>query len=112
MPVGLVARQRLVYDGRLPYQFAVKGEFRRRTVPVKELPANVWGLYQMHGNVWEWCVDPWRKYGAQAMLDPGLPNFLAPLVPLAEGQQGQKVMRGGSWRDRARFARSAFRLVP
>ncbi len=101
-----VNMQQVNYDGRFFHQFAVIGECRDRTVPVKELPANAWGLYQMHGNVWEWCADPWRKYGAQAMLDPGLPNFLA---PLAEGQQVQGVMRGGSWRDRARFARSAYR---
>ncbi len=76
------------------------GEYREKTVPVKALPANAWGLFQMHGNVWEWCADAMRKYTHDAVRDP-------------HGATGKGTasfaVRGGSWFDLPRRARSARR---
>jgi formylglycine-generating enzyme required for sulfatase activity len=86
------------YDGDNPYNNGPKGEYRRRTVPVLALPANDWGLYQMHGNVWEWCRDEKRDYAEGTVVDP--------TGGIGDGPRG---LRGGSWSNRARRARSAYR---
>lgn len=96
------------YDGTRPYANGEKGEDRGRTVPVKALPANVWGLYQMHGNVWEWCDDELQdQYAAGDALDPGLPALLV-RAPDGVGRAG-RVIRGGAWHGGAWVARSACR---
>ena len=86
------------YDGNYPYAGGAKGEYRKKTVPVKSLPANAWGLYEVHGNVWEWCADGYGPYPTGEATDPqGVPN--------AES----RVLRGGSWGGTARGCRSAHR---
>jgi sulfatase modifying factor 1 len=76
------------------------GYERGRTVPVASLPANPWGLYEMHGNVWEWCSDWYGPYAAAPQMDPEGP-----------AQGSGRVLRGGSWVFGAIDARSAFRYV-
>jgi formylglycine-generating enzyme required for sulfatase activity len=93
------------YDGNYPYGKGKKGEYREHTVAVKALPANAWGGYQMHGNVWEWCADTPREYGLEAVLDPGLADALA--VPL--DSEAVRALRGGGWFNDALYARSASR---
>jgi formylglycine-generating enzyme required for sulfatase activity len=86
------------YNGDYPYNGAAKGIFREQTVPVKTLPANPWGLYEMHGNVWEWCSDWYGKYEEKDVIDP---------IGPVDGSD--RVLRGGSWSDDARSTRSANR---
>ncbi|MFO7567681.1 MAG: SUMF1/EgtB/PvdO family nonheme iron enzyme [Enhygromyxa sp.] len=69
---------------------------------VGEKDANPFGLYDMHGNVWEWCRDGWAHYDeTKPRVGDGLRR-----EPVAEGD---RVIRGGSWSSTAHYARSAFR---
>jgi len=88
------------YDGNYPYAGGEEGLYREETVEVKALPCNGWGLYQMHGNVWEWCQDWLGAYPAEMVVDPRGP---------AEGED--RVLRGGCWFSSGRFARSASRFA-
>ena len=49
-----ITPEQVNYHGEYPYANGKKGLYRAKTVPIKSLPANSWGLYEMHGNVWEW----------------------------------------------------------
>jgi len=83
-------------DGKIYAGRAERG--RRRTVPVGSLPANPWGLDEMHGNVWEWCED-WH-----APYEPGLAAN-----PIGPDKGGERVLRGGCWGSNAVTVRSADR---
>jgi formylglycine-generating enzyme required for sulfatase activity len=71
------------------------------THPVGLKKANSWGLYDMLGNVWEWCLDGRRQYSSDSVIDP--------VGPLQEGVD--RVLRGGSWNDRVRSVRAAYRVA-
>ncbi|HRF45523.1 MAG TPA: formylglycine-generating enzyme family protein [Candidatus Competibacteraceae bacterium] len=94
-----ITPEQVNYDGRYPYAGGAQGQSRQETVEVTVLPCNGWGLYQMHGNVWEWCEDRYGNYPVDTVIDP---------VGLVSG--ASRVLRGGSWIYDGRFARSAFRL--
>jgi formylglycine-generating enzyme required for sulfatase activity len=87
------------FDGRATYGKGRKGEYRGRTVPVGSLPANPWGLHEMHGNVWEWVEDDYGPYPGQA----------TDASPLVHADAGSRVLRGGSWVSFSEFLRSANR---
>ena len=68
------------------------------TTPVGTFPANAWGLFDMHGNVWEWCMDWKGEYPEGAVTDPKGPR-----------DGSSRVLRGGSWDNPPRSCRSANR---
>lgn len=84
-------------DGSHPYGTDVRGPNRKSSAPVRSYQPNPWGIYDMHGNVWEWCRD---EYDAQLSggTDPYRPGV------------GGRVLRGGSWTNSARICRSAARF--
>jgi len=86
------------YDGNHPYAGGSKGEYRQKTVQVKTFKPNPWGLWQMHGNVWEWCADWFGAYSQGPVIDPRGPDTGT-----------FRVLRGGSWNCSGRGLRSAFR---
>jgi hypothetical protein len=75
------------------------------TTDVCRFAANAFGLYDMHGNVWEWCADLWHSSYINAPVH-GQPWLDADL-PQDSGQL--RVMRGGSWGSSSRHCRSAYR---
>jgi uncharacterized protein (TIGR02996 family) len=86
------------YDGSHPHGAGKKGVYRARTIAVASFPCNAWGLFDMHGNVWEWCKDRLARYGASPVRDPQGPKG-----------GGGRVIRGGAWRIPADQCRSASR---
>jgi formylglycine-generating enzyme required for sulfatase activity len=90
------------YNGNYPYPSAPKGKYREQTTDVGIFPPNAFGLYDMHGNVWEWCEDERHENYINAPTDGSSWQSRISL--------GQKVLRGGCWHDYARYCRSACRL--
>jgi formylglycine-generating enzyme required for sulfatase activity len=98
-----ITPEQVNYDGNYPYAGGEKGKYRDETVEVKSLPCNGRGLYQVHGNVWEWCSDWYGDYPTGIVIDP-----IGPL------DGSYRVLRGGSWFYYGWVVRSAvrFRYVP
>lgn len=86
------------FKADFPSKYASIGEYIGHPTPVGSYPPNPWGLYDMHGNVWEWVSDWYAPYSSKHLIDPKGP------------QSGtMKVIRGGSWYFSADNARSYFR---
>lgn len=89
------------FNGKYPYGGALEGPYLERTTAVGSYKPNPFGLFDMHGNVWEWCADWFDKnYYKQAhRQDPQGPK-----------NGSSRVLRGGSWDFYGLFCRSAFRV--
>jgi formylglycine-generating enzyme required for sulfatase activity len=88
------------YNGNYTYAGGPKGEYRQRTVPVDSFAANPWGLFNVHGNVWEWTEDCWNDSNQG---NPGNGNVRT------TGNCSRRVVRGGSWFFLPHVLRAAFR---
>lgn len=87
------------YDGNYVYGKGRKGNYRQQTVEVGQFPANPWGLYDMHGNVWEWTGSGYdEKYGGAELR-----------IVSNRDSSGPRVLRGGSWYSEPLRLRSAAR---
>jgi formylglycine-generating enzyme required for sulfatase activity len=84
------------------YAEQAKGEYRPDTTPVGQFPPNAFGLYDMHGNVWEWCADTFHGNYDGAPTDGS--------VWVQNGNDNSSPLRGGSWFDNLYYCRSACRL--
>ncbi len=73
------------YRGDYPYGLGPKGVYRKKTTKVGSFPPNAFGLYDMHGNVYEWCVDRFQN-----------------------NSENGRIIRGGSWYDGPSYCRCAF----
>jgi formylglycine-generating enzyme required for sulfatase activity len=91
------------YDGNYTYGGGAKGVYREETTEVGIFPANPFGLYDMCGNVWEWCQDNRHSNYEGAPTDGSawLNN---------EESSDRKLLRGGSWHNNPDYCRSAYRL--
>lgn len=99
---GSVTTDQANYDGTYVYgPSGVKGDYRKATMPVGSFAPNPWGLFQVHGNVWEWCEDVWHKTYDGAPVDGSAWR--------QGGDQSLRAVRGGSWGNLPRILRSASR---
>jgi len=98
------------YDGNRPYGDAPEGDYRQKTVDVNDFYPNGWGLYQMHGNIREWCLDEYhdsystkptdlKRNGSQPWGD----------IDVNENNNCYRLLRGGAWIFNAVNCRSTYR---
>ncbi|MEH1897021.1 MAG: SUMF1/EgtB/PvdO family nonheme iron enzyme [Nostoc sp.] len=89
------------YNGEYTYGSAPKGEYRKQTTDVGKFPANPFGLFDMHGNIWEWCHDEWHENYNGAPKDGS--------AWLVDNDNQNRLLRGGSLNYNPGVCRSAYR---
>jgi formylglycine-generating enzyme required for sulfatase activity len=90
------------YCGDYTYGNGVKGEYRKQTTDVRKFPANSFGLYDMCGNISEWCEDEWHENYINAPSDGS--------AWLDGSNNDLRLLRGGSWNSYPRYCRSTDRI--
>ncbi len=93
-----ISTEQANYNGNYTYGNGRKGTYRKKTISVGSYPANAFGLYDMHGNVWEFCQDWYGKYSSATATDASGPR-----------SGSYRVSRGGGWFDDPGGCRSACR---
>lgn len=87
------------FNSNIPFSSCSKGQYKRMTLPVGSYKANAWQLYDMPGNVEEWCIDSYDKYSTYLVTDP----------KKISSDRAHRVVRGGKWLGSAMECRSANR---
>jgi len=93
--------ERALFDGKAPYGSGATGPYLRKTQPVGQYEPNAFGVYDMHGNVYEWVEDCWNKDHSGAIGDGS---------PRTDGDCKFRVMKGGSWVTHGYQTRAAARI--
>ena len=89
------------YNGTYTWNGSPKGKNRKKTTDVGSFPANPWGLYDLHGNVREWCADEYAEYTPDDQTDPN--------PDVKQSDNSTRVLRGGSWSSDPQNCRAAYR---
>ena len=93
---GTITTKQANFDGNYTFGDSTKGTYRQKTVDVGSFPPNAFGLHDMHGNVWEWVEDCYKRYADDGSAVTDVANC-------------NRVQRGGSWGSYPRSLRSASR---
>jgi len=88
------------YSGNCTYAAEPKGQYYEQTTEVGSFPPNAFWLYDMHGNVWEWCQDTWHRSYEGAPKDGSA---------WVDNDDHSHLLRGGSWLNDPAYCRSAYR---
>ena len=96
-----ITRELANYNAAYTYAGEAEGKYPKETTPVGQFPPNAFGLYDMHGNVWEWCADTWHNNYDGAPTDGS--------AWIENGDDNRSPPRGGSWYDFPDLCRSAYR---
>jgi formylglycine-generating enzyme required for sulfatase activity len=97
------------YDASSSYAGGPTGEYRRRTTDVGSFPANAWGLQDMHGNLWDWCLDHWHDSYVEG--DNKAPTDGSAWMKESAEANEPRELRGGSWGSALKNCRSACRSL-